>query len=185
MGRIVRDGHRAGHVIGRVRALFKKTATDKARLDINDLIQDSVALVNGEVRRNRAVLRTELAADLPTVLGDRVQLQQVLLNLIINGIEAMSAVTDRTRDLLVRTQRDESGGVIVSERDSGVGLDPQNTDRLFDAFYTTKPEEMGIGLSVSRSIIEAHGGRLRAASDGRAGATFQFTLPADGGERHV
>jgi PAS domain S-box-containing protein len=185
VGRIVRDGHRASEVVGRVRALFKKTATDKSRLDVNDLIQDSVAIVPREVRKNRVLLRTELTDDLPHVLGDRVQLQQVLLNLIINGIEAMSTVTGRPRELLVRTQRDESDWVIVSVRDSGVGIDPQNTDRLFDAFFTTKAEGMGMGLSVSRSIIEAHGGRLWAESNGGHGATLQFTLPADGGERHV
>jgi PAS domain S-box-containing protein len=180
VGRIVRDGHRASEVIGRVRALFKKAATDKARLDVNDLIRDSAALVHGELRRNRVALRTELAEGLPPVVGDRVQLQQVLLNLIINAVEAMGAVKG-PRDLLVRTHGDESGAVLVSVRDSGVGLDPQSSDKLFDAFYTTKPEGMGMGLSVSRSIIEAHGGRLWAASDGRAGATFQFTLPAGGG----
>jgi PAS domain S-box-containing protein len=184
VGRIVRDGHRAGEVVGRVRALFKKTASDKARLDIDDLIKDSVALVKGEVRRNRVLLRTELAPDLPPVSGDRVQLRQVVLNLIINGIEAMSTVTGRPRDLLVRTRRDESGGIHVLVRDSGVGVDPRNTDRLFDAFYTTKAEGIGMGLSVSRSIIEAHGGRLWAASDDGHGATFQFTLPADGRGHH-
>ncbi len=181
VGRIVRDGHRASEVIGRVRALFKKSATDKARLDINDLVQESVALVRGELRRNRVALRTELADGLPPVTGDRVQLQQVLLNLIINAVEAMSGVAGRPRELLVRSHRDESGGVIVSVRDSGTGLDPEGAERLFDAFYTTKPEGMGMGLSVSRSIIEAHGGRLWAASDDRPGATFQFSLPADGG----
>jgi PAS domain S-box-containing protein len=181
VGRIVRDGHRASEVIGRVRALFRKTATDKARLDINHLAQESIALVRGELRRNRVVLRTELAHGLPPVLGDRVQLQQVLLNLIINAVEAMSAVAGRPRELLVSSRRDESGGVIVSVRDSGLGLDPESAERLFDAFYTTKPEGMGMGLSVSRSIIEAHGGRLWAASDGRPGATFQFSLPAGGG----
>lgn len=180
--RIVRDGHRASDVIGRVGALFKKNATDRARLDINELIQDSVALVHAEARRNRAALRTELARGLPPVTGDRVQLQQVLLNLIINGIEAMSAIAGRPRELMVKTHRDEPGGVVVSVRDSGTGLDSANADRLFDAFYTTKPEGMGMGLSVSRSIIEAHGGRLRAESNGGPGATFQFTLPADGGE---
>ena len=182
MGRIVRDGHRASEVIGRVRALFKKTAPDKARLDVNELIRDVFDLVPGELRRNRVRLRTELSPDLPPVLGDRVQLQQVLLNLIINGVEAMGAVAGWPRDLLVRTRKDEPGMVIVSVRDSGAGIDPQNLDRLFDAFYTTKPE--GMGLSVSRSIIEAHGGRLWAASDGGPGATFQFSLPADGGGGH-
>jgi PAS domain S-box-containing protein len=178
--RIVRDGHRASEVIGRVRALFKKNATDKARLNVNELIQDSVALVHGETRRNRSVLRTELGSDLPHVLGDRVQLQQVLLNLIINGIEAMSAVTGRPRELVIKTRRDEAGGVDVSVRDSGAGINPEDADRLFDAFYTTKAEGMGMGLSVSRSIIEAHGGRLRAESNDGRGATFRFTLPADG-----
>jgi len=184
VGRIARDGHRASEVVGRVRALFRKAITDKSRLDVNDLIQESVALVHGEARRNRAVLRTELADDIPPVMGDRVQLQQVVLNLIINGVEAMGAVTGRPRELLVRTERDGSDGVSVSVRDSGVGFDPLQADRLFDAFHTTKPEGMGMGLSVSRSIIEAHGGRLQAEPNEGHGATFRFTLPADGGGRH-
>ena len=184
VGRIARDGHRASEVVARVRALFRKATTDKSRLDVNDLIQESVALVHGEARRNRAVLRTELADDIPPVMGDRVQLQQVVLNLIINGVEAMGAVTGRPRELLVRTERDESDGVSVSVRDSGVGFDPRQADRLFDAFHTTKPEGMGMGLSVSRSIIEAHGGRLQAEPNEGHGATFRFTLPADGGGRH-
>jgi C4-dicarboxylate-specific signal transduction histidine kinase len=180
VSRIVRDGNRAGEVIRRIRALLKKTAPQKSPLDVNDVIREVIALAQGEVRRSRASLTAELADGLPPVLADRVQLQQVVLNLIINGIEAMSAVTGRSRHLLVRTRRDESGGVMVSVQDSGTGIEAQNIARLFDAFYTTKASGMGMGLSISRSIIEAHGGRLWAEANSGDGATFQFTLPADG-----
>jgi PAS domain S-box-containing protein len=184
VGRIVRDGNRASEVIQRIRSLLKKTAPQKSPLDINEVIREVIALTAGELRRKSVYLKTDLAENLAPVFADRVQLQQVVLNLIINGVEAMGTVTGRSRDLLVRAQRDELGGVTVSVQDSGDGIDPQNIERLFDAFYTTKAEGMGMGLSVSRSIIEAHGGRLWAASDGGHGATIQFTLPADEGNRH-
>jgi two-component system sensor kinase FixL len=181
VGRITRDGHRASDVVGRVRALFKKAATARERLDVNDLIQDVLALVPGEVRRNRILVRTELAPDLTPVVGDRIQLQQVLLNLIINGIEAMNAVTDRPRKLIIRSQRHDHEGVLVSVEDSGVGFEAGNSAQIFDAFFTTKPKGLGMGLSISRTTIEAHGGRLWATSNDRGGATFQFNLPTNEG----
>jgi PAS domain S-box-containing protein len=174
--RIIRDGNRAGDVIARTRALSRKTGTEKERLDMNEAIQEVVALAKGELRSNRVALRTELADDLPPVLGDRVQLQQVVLNLVMNGIEAMSAVRDRPRELLIRTQSGEADQVNVTVQDSGIGLDPQSKEGIFDAFYTTKPAGMGMGLSISRSIVENHGGRLWAVPNEGPGATFQFTL---------
>jgi C4-dicarboxylate-specific signal transduction histidine kinase len=180
VGRIIRDANRAGEVIRRIRALLKKAGPERTPLDLNEIIGDVAALAQGEVRRNQGVLRTELAAGLPRVVGDRVQLQQVILNLIMNGVEAMAAVQDRSRELVVRTQRGESGGVLVAVQDSGTGLDAENVNRLFDAFFTTKTQGMGMGLSISRSIVEAHGGRLWATANAGHGATFRFTLPAGG-----
>ena len=174
--RIVRDGNRASDVITRIRALVRKTDGEKARLDMNDAIQEVVALAQGEVRRNRVALHLELAGDLPPVLGDRVQLQQVVLNLIMNGIEAMSAVEDRPRALVIKTQSGEVDQVRVTVQDSGRGLDPQSRDRIFEAFYTTKRGGMGMGLSISRSIVENHGGRLWTVPNDGPGAIFQFTL---------
>jgi PAS domain S-box-containing protein len=174
--RIVRDGNRAGDVVSRMRALFKKAATAKERLDINEAIEEVVILTQSEARRNKVTLRTELAANLPPVMGDRVQLQQVVMNLILNAIEAMSTVEDRERDLVIGTQRGEGDEVRVAVRDSGIGLDPLRAERIFDAFHTTKPGGLGMGLSISRSIVESHGGRLWAVSNEGPGATFQFTL---------
>jgi PAS domain S-box-containing protein len=174
--RIIRDGNRASEVITRIRALSKKTGTEKERLDLNEAIQEVVTLTQGEVRRNGVALRTELAGDLPPVPGDRVELQQVVLNLIMNGIEAMSGVGNRARELVIRTQSGEADQVRVIVQDSGIGLDPLSTERIFDAFYTTKPQGMGMGLAISRSIVENHGGRLWAVPNDGPGATFQFTL---------
>jgi PAS domain S-box-containing protein len=179
VGRIVQDGHRAGAVIARVRALLRKTATVKERLDLNDLIQDTVALVQGEVHRYRILLRTELVSALPPVAGDRVQLQQVILNLVLNGLEAMKEGAERPRELLIRSRLNETGAVLVAVHDTGVGLDPQHVERVFEAFYTTKPEGLGMGLAICRSIIEAHGGRLWASANEPRGAVFQFTLPPE------
>jgi two-component system, LuxR family, sensor kinase FixL len=175
--RIIRDGKRASDIIARIRGLLKRTAANRVPLDINEVIQETMALAENEVRRRRVSLRADLAADLPLVLGDRVQLQQVILNLTMNGIEAMSSVGDGSRELLIRTQRDDSDQVLISVTDSGVGLDPKNAEHLFEAFFTTKTEGMGMGLSISRSIIEAHGGRLWATLNAGPGATFQFTVP--------
>jgi predicted ATPase/signal transduction histidine kinase len=175
--RIVRDGSRAGVVTQRIRALFQKTRALQEQLDINEAIGEIVALMEGEIRRNRVVLQMELAADLPPIMGDRVQLQQVVVNLILNGIEAMSAVQDRPRKLAIRTQHVEgSDEVSVAVQDSGIGLEPESEERIFDAFHTTKPGGSGLGLSISRSIVQEHGGRLWAESNDGPGATFQFTL---------
>jgi PAS domain S-box-containing protein len=177
VGRIIREGHRASEVITRIRSLVKKSAPEKAELDINAVIEEVVALVHPEVLRKQVLLRTELASDLLPVLGDRVQLQQVLLNLSLNGIEAMSAVTNRPRILSIKSQRHDSDGVLVAVQDSGLGIEAQNFAQLFDAFFTTKPDGMGMGLSISRSIIEAHAGRLWVTANDGWGATFQFILP--------
>jgi PAS domain S-box-containing protein len=174
--RIIRDGRRAGDVISRMRSLFKKVGTAKDRLDLNEAIEEVVILTQSEARRNNLALRTELAADLPPVMGDRVQLQQVVVNLILNAIEAMATVEDPARDLVITTQRGEGDEIRVAVRDSGIGLDPLNVERIFDAFHTTKPGGLGMGLSISRSIVESHGGRLWAESNDGPGATFQFTL---------
>jgi len=182
--RIIRDGKRAGEVIARIRSLVTKSAPAKERIDRNETIQEVLAMIDAEARRHRVLVRTELAAGLPPVRGDRVQLQQVILNLVMNGIEAMKAVTDRPRELVIRSEPHESGEVLVTVQDSGIGLDAQNMERLFEPFYTTKPEGMGMGLSISRSIIKAHGGRLWAKPNDGLGATFQFTLPTDDGNQH-
>jgi two-component system, LuxR family, sensor kinase FixL len=182
--RIIRDGNRASEVIARIRALAKKSSPDKAPLNLNETIQEVLALTNNEAHRNRVSLQTDLAAGLPPVRGDRVQLQQVIINLVMNGIEAMKGITNQPRELLIKSDQYESDKVFVAVQDSGIGLDQQSLDRIFNAFYTTKPEGMGMGLSISRSIIEAHGGRLWARSNEGLGATFQFTLPTDDGNQH-
>jgi signal transduction histidine kinase len=175
--RIIRDGDRAGDVTKRIRALFTKTRAAKERLDINEAIGEVVVLAGSEIRRNRVMLQMQLAADLPPVMGDRVQLQQVVLNLILNGIESMGTIQDRPRELVIRTQRGEGDDeVCVAVQDSGIGLDPKSRERVFDAFHSTKPDGLGLGLSISRSIVEGHGGRLWAVSNEGPGATFQFTL---------
>ena len=182
VGRIIRDGNRASGVLARVRALMKKGEPVKESLDINFVVEEILALTEGEAHDNEVVTRTELAAGLPPVAGDRVQLQQVVLNLIMNAIEAMSAVKDRTRILRIRTAQQSPDSVLVVVQDSGIGLDPAQLERIFDAFYTTKQGGMGIGLSVSRSIIEAHGGRIWAALNEGPGLTFRFDLPIRGRE---
>ena len=177
--RIIRDGNRAGEVITRIRALVSKTDTEKSRLDVNDAIQEVAALAQGEVRRNSVELRTELAHDLPPVVGDRVQLQQVILNLVMNGVEAMALVADRPRELLIYSHQYESDKVLVAVRDSGTGLHLENLDQLFEPFFSTKPQGMGMGLAISRSIIESHGGRLWAVPNDGPGVTFEFALPVE------
>jgi signal transduction histidine kinase len=146
-------------------------------LDINEIIFDVIALTRSEVLRNGVSLQTRLAKDLPLIQGDRVQLQQVMLNLIINAVEAMSGVSEQSRELLISSGKDASNGVLVTVQDSGSGLDPESLDHLFDAFFTTKPSGLGMGLSICRSIIEAHGGQLRASANVPQGAILQFTLP--------
>ncbi len=176
VGRIIRDGNRASDVIAKIRALLRKTGTEKERLDMNDVIREVVALAQSEIRRNGVALRAQLEGNIPPVLGDRMQLQQVVLNLIMNGIEAMSAIGDRPRELIISTQSGEIDQVHVTVQDSGIGLDPKSMERIFDAFYTTKSEGMGMGLAISRSIVENHDGRLWAVPNDGPGATFQFTL---------
>jgi PAS domain S-box-containing protein len=178
--RMVKDGHRASEVVGRIRAFFRKTAPERVRVDINQLIEDVIAMVSSELRRNRVRVRTELPDDLPRVLCDQIQLQQVLLNLVINAIEAMSAVSG-PRELLIMSRRDETGNVSVAVQDTGMGFDEQNAAQLFNAFFTTKSQGLGMGLSISRTTIEAYGGRLWATRNDAGGATFQFTLPTING----
>jgi PAS domain S-box-containing protein len=175
--RAIRDGNRAAEVIARLRSLFVKKATTTELVDLNDAAQEVLALSSHELQRSKVIVRTELADDLPRVSGDRVQLQQVMLNLVLNALEAMSTVEDRPRHLVVRTERDDADSVRVTMRDSGVGLDQQTRERLFDTFYTTKSSGMGIGLSVSRSIIEHHRGRVWAEPNDGPGATFRISLP--------
>jgi PAS domain S-box-containing protein len=176
---IIKDGTRAGDVIQRVRALVSKAPDQRAALHINDAINEVVSLVQHELFSHQVSLRLELCSDLPLVIADRVQLQQVILNLVINAIEAMQPVTDRPRELVIRTGRHQDGQVMVTVKDSGIGFATGNADRLFDAFFTTKSSGMGMGLSICRSIVSAHGGRLSASQDAGPGATFQFTLPFD------
>lgn len=177
MTRVISEGNRASEVIKRIRALSKKASQHKSPLEINEVIQDVLALIGTELVKNRVVLTCELKPKVPRVTGDRVQLQQVLLNLIMNGIEAMADVTGRSRELVIQSDIDDRGQVLVSVRDSGTGLDAQHLEQVFEAFYTTKAEGVGMGLSISRSIVEAHGGRLWASPNTGPGASFQFTLP--------
>ena len=175
--RAIRDANRASAVITRLRALFSKKDATTELVDLNAATREVIALSLSKLQRNRVILRLELADDLPLITGDRVQLQQVILNLLGNASDAMNAVDDRPRQLLIRTARDEGDRVRLTVQDVGVGFDPQAADRLFEAFYTTKNDGMGIGLSVSRSIIESHHGRLWATANDGPGATFSFSIP--------
>ena len=177
LGRIVEDGRRAGDVIGRIRALIVKAPPRQGRPDINNTILEVIALTRTEIHRNGVSLRTRLAPDLPLIQGDRVQLQQVMLNLILNAIEALSGISGGSRELLISSEDGGLSGVRVAVQDSGPGLIPESFEHLFDAFYTTKPGGMGMGLSICRSIIEAHGGRIWATANIPRGAAFQFALP--------
>jgi PAS domain S-box-containing protein len=178
ISRIASDGVRAADVIRGLRAMATKTGPDLASFDINDAIQEVLALTRSERQQHGVELRTDLFTGDRLAFGDRVQVQQVTLNLIMNGIEAMSAVTDRPRVLAISSEHVEAGGVVVAVEDTGTGLDPTSADRIFDPFFTTKPNGMGMGLSICRSIIEAHGGRFWASPRAPHGAAFRFTVPA-------
>jgi signal transduction histidine kinase len=177
LGRIISDGERARDVIGRIRALIQKAPPRQEGVAINDAIREVMALTHGEVVKHGVAVQTQLAEGLPRIPGDRVQLQQVLLNLILNAVEAMSGVREGARVLRISTRLEASGGVLVTVQDSGLGLTLESVDRLFEAFYTTKAGGMGMGLSICQSIVEAHGGRIWASRTAGPGATFQFTLP--------
>ncbi len=176
---IAQDGTRASEVIRHIRAMFTKDTPERTAVQVNELIREVGALLQAGASKNQVELQTELAIDLPPAMGDRVQLKQVIVNLALNGIEAMSAVIDRPRRLVIRSERQNPEELLVAVRDSGVGIDPKAFKRIFDAFFTTKPQGMGMGLAICRSIVEAHGGRLWASANGDYGATLQFTLPAD------
>ena len=173
-------GHRAGEVMGRIRELVKKTPPRRDWLDINETILELLLLTDTDVRMNRISLQTQLASGLSLVRGDRIQMQQVILNLIKNAIEAMSGASEGPREMQVSSGKDASTGVVVAVRDSGPGLAPEALAHLFEPFYSTKPEGMGMGLAISRSIIVAHGGQLRATPNQPHGTVFEFTLPSDG-----
>ncbi len=174
---IIKEGNRAGEIIQRVRALAKKTPPQRTMMGVNEAIEEVIDLVGAELARHQVLLLKELMSDLPAVFGDRVQLQQVILNLIANGIEAMEAVTGRPRELCIGSKTTDDNRVLISVSDCGTGIGPESVDHLFEAFFTTKQEGLGLGLSISRTIVEGHGGRLSAIANKPYGATFQFTLP--------
>src|SRR5271166_5802194 len=176
-GRIVRDGSRAGAVVGRIRNLIKKAPRSDERVDLNAAIREVIELTRSEAMKNGVLVQTDLAEGLPLIQGDRVELQQVILNLILNAIEAMSEMSEGPQELLITTGKTELGDVLIAVRDSGPGLAPAAIENLFKAFYTTKPNGLGLGLAICRSIIEGHGGRLWASANAPRGAVFQFTLP--------
>jgi C4-dicarboxylate-specific signal transduction histidine kinase len=176
---IVKEANRAGEVVGRIRDLIKKAPPRKDRVEINGAIREVIELTYSEAVKNGVAVQTQFAESLPLIHGDRVQLQQVILNLVLNAVQAMSATSDGPRQLMVTTGKADSDGVLVAVRDSGPGLTPAALEHIFEAFYTTKPDGMGMGLAICRSIIEGHGGRLRATSCKPRGALFQFAIPAD------
>ena len=174
--RIVRDAQRAADIIGRIRSQFERGAPNREILDVNEIIRETIALLRDEAVRYNISVRTELAADLPQIVGDRVQLQQVAMNLIVNSIEAMKDV-DGIREMVIKSQRAENEQILVSVSDTGIGFPPQLAEQIFDPFFTTKPHGTGMGLRISRSIIESHGGRLWAVGSPGRGATFHLSLP--------
>jgi signal transduction histidine kinase len=179
--RMIDDGMRASEVIKRIRGLLHKAPAQKLPLNINETVKEVTELVSSDVRRDGVTFQTELALDLPSIMGDRIQLQQVILNLILNAKDAMKGAQTGPRQLLVTSSTNGSAEVVVAVRDTGQGLDPKNAERIFDPFFTTKAEGTGLGLSVSRRIIEDHGGTLWAIPNEDRGATIQFTLPAGSG----
>jgi signal transduction histidine kinase len=176
--RVVSDGERAGKVIARIRALVRRGATERQVLDLNEIIRDALGFTRAELERKGVVVRAELNEGLPAVLGDRVQLQQVVVNLALNAGDAMADVPPASRELRVTSRRDNNSGVIVEVKDRGRGIDSQHAGRLFEAFFSTKSGGLGMGLTISRSIIEMHGGKIWATSDEDVGATMRFALPA-------
>ena len=174
------EGGRAAEVVQRIRQLAKKTAPQKTSIDLNHVIQDVVGLLLAELRRHHVTLTLDLASELPLVLGDRIQLQQVLLNLAMNAIDAMATVADRSRELVIRASQSDRDHVMIAVQDTGVGIAANDLDHVFSAFFTTKPGGMGMGLSISRSIIESHGGRLWATPNPTHGTTFHFAVPVEG-----
>jgi signal transduction histidine kinase len=179
LGAIISEGHRAAEVIHRIRQLATKSAPRKGPVGVNDVVHEVLPLVRAELRHHDVSLLLQLAPELPPVHGDRVQLQQVILNLVMNAIEAMASVTNRPRTLRIQSKTNEHGHVELTVQDTGVGIATHHRDEVFSAFFTTKPGGMGMGLSISRSIIEAHGGRLWAAPNEPHGAIFHFSLPVD------
>jgi C4-dicarboxylate-specific signal transduction histidine kinase len=176
---VIKDAHRGGEVIGRIRELVKKAPPHKERLDLNEAVREVIALTDSEALKNATSVKTQLADGLSLIKGDRVQLQQVLLNLVVNAIQAMAAMADGTREVLITTAPAGSNVVLVRVADSGPGLDPQTLEQIFDPYYTTKRDGLGMGLTICRSIIDAHNGRLWAIANQPRGASFQFTLPSD------
>ena len=179
--RATQGATRASEVIVRIRSLINKATPEKSRVQVNETIEEAVALADGQASRNNVSLLIELTPDLPVVLGDRIQLQQVILNLVMNGIEAMASVTDRPRQLIIRSRLQDAAHVCVSVQDCGIGVGPDVMPRLFEPFFTTRSAGMGMGLPISRSIVESHGGKLWAESTVSKGSVFQFTLPTAGG----
>jgi C4-dicarboxylate-specific signal transduction histidine kinase len=177
VARLVKDANRASEIIAQVRALTRSSPPEQDWLSVNDIILGTLSLIDSEILQNHVSLRAELADDLSPLQGDRVQLQQVILNLILNALEAMGRVPEGPRLLTVGSARSDGKGVLVTVRDTGTGLAPENLDRIFNAFYTNKPNGMGMGLAISRSIVEAHGGRIWATPNSPRGAVFQFSLP--------
>ena len=182
---IIHDGTRAGAVLGRIRSLFKKESPAQDWLDMNEVIGELTVFLRDEAGRRGISVRTDLAADLPRVNGDRVQLQQVVLNLLMNGMDAMSGLTARPKQLVIGSRRHDAGTILISVQDSGVGLRPEIESRIFEPFFTTKPQGIGMGLSISRSIVESHRGRLWAEPGRSGGSLFQFTIPLDSGDSNA
>ena len=179
--RMVKDTTRAAAIISRIRLLFKKDNPHRTLVDVNDVIREMIVLLRNETVQSSVTMRTELAPELPLVMADRVQLQQVLMNLMVNGIDSMKEAAtkeaDHPRELLIQSRRTEDSQLLISVRDTGVGLPPQQADQIFNAFFTTKPHGTGLGLRISRSIVESHGGRLWAEDNLPQGVVFHFTLP--------
>ncbi|HLQ77586.1 MAG TPA: ATP-binding protein [Terriglobia bacterium] len=180
---MISDANRAWEIVRRIRALSRKADLEYRSLNINDLVTETIPLLRREIASHGAALRMDLHSDVPPVAGDKVQLQQVVINLVVNGIQAMAGTIGREISLTIRSRRRQGSGVLVSVIDNGTGIDPRHLDRLFDAFFTTKPAGMGMGLSICRSIIEAHGGEVGASNNPDFGATFHFTLPEFSEER--